>query len=162
MVDPGGNDVLGAGFVTVSDKSTFRFEDSFNFSGLNYDSITSFKLTLTFSDTNKTFWGVSTEDWRVRPGGSDTLVDMNNVGSQTTQTFTITSSFDTFQGMVTNKNFYFWLADEAFGANDFKLYSATLEIIGTQSAAAVPIPAAGWLLGTGIVGLVGFRRKLRG
>lgn len=46
QVDPGGNDVRGFGCVNVSDQSSQRFSDSFDFSGLNHGAITSFDLTL--------------------------------------------------------------------------------------------------------------------
>lgn len=33
--------------------------------------------------------------------------------------------------------------------------------IGSPATAAVPIPAAGWLLGSGLIGLIGFRSKAK-
>ena len=40
-------------------------------------------------------------------------------------------------------------------------YVVTSGTDGTISSSAVPIPAAAWLLGSGLVGMLGLRRKLR-
>ena len=156
-IDPGGNDVLSADYVEVSDQSSSRFSDDFDFSGLNYSSIDEFELTLRFRDTDDTFWFVFLEDWQVRPGDSSNLLDMDRVDDWSTQTFIIDSSIDTFDTMVSNQNFDLWFAEEAFGANQFKLDYAELEIHGTL----VPAPAAVWLFVTGILGFAGYRKKLK-
>jgi hypothetical protein len=59
--------------------------------------------------------------------------------------------------MVSNQNFDLWFAEEALGHHEFKLDYAELEIHGTP----VPVPAAVWLFSSGLVGLVGLRRKLK-
>lgn len=157
QVDPGGNDVLENDFVTVCDKSTLRFNDSFDFSSLNYGSITSFDLTLKFSNTQHPL-----EIWKVRAGESSNLITMKRTGnSQFAQTFVIDSTIDTFSQMVTNENFLLWFANEGISGSNFKLYDATLNIIGTPSAAAVPVPAAVWLFGSGLVGLAGIRKRAK-
>lgn len=114
-VDPGGSDVLRNDYVLVKDNSVPRFEDSFNYSNLNYEdgSIEKFILTLTFSYTNNSVLWFEAEDWKVRPGGSTTLLDIDRVGSsQTTQQFTIQNNFETFESL-NDGLFYFWLAEEA-------------------------------------------------
>jgi hypothetical protein len=60
--------------------------------------------------------------------------------------------------MVGNQDFYFWLADYGVHPNDLKLYDATLKIYG--EVAAVPITGAVWLLASGLIGLVGIRKRL--
>src|ERR1035437_5394097 len=66
--NPDGNDVLSNGYVTVSDQSTDRFNDSFGFSGLSYSAINHFDLALTYSNTNGAF--LNPEIWFTRPGGT--------------------------------------------------------------------------------------------
>lgn len=71
QVDPGGQDPLSDGYVTVYDTPTStgykRFNDSFSFSDLSYDSIESFKLTLNYGEVSSSSPYV--EYWWVRPGG---------------------------------------------------------------------------------------------
>lgn len=46
----------------------------------------------------------------------------------------------------------FWFAGQSYNTNSFLLYSQT-------KPAATPIPGAIWLLGSGIMGLIGLRRR---
>ena len=158
--DPGGNDALGNGYVTVSDHSTNRFNDSFDFSGLNYSAIDHFDLTLIYSNTNGAPF--NPEIWFARPGGTPdqyTSFRLNSTGnSSVSQTFTVDSSLvPEFNQMVAAKNFFFWFAEDTYGADDFKLYSAKLSVDGTP----VPEPGTMMLLGAGFLGLAvyGKRRK---
>jgi hypothetical protein len=75
-IDPGGNDSLSFNYVLVSDQSASRFNDTFNFDSLSFQSINSFTLALTFSNTNDKYLGFIPEDWRVRPGESSTLIQL--------------------------------------------------------------------------------------
>lgn len=175
QVDPGGNDVLSTGYVTVSDQSTERFNDSFDFSGLNYSSIDHFDLTLTYSniDTHKrydTFWGelYTGEFWHVRPGELNRPSDfgLNPVGNTpASSTYTINSDFDSqFNKMLSGKEFKFWLAEETSGKDNFNLYSAKLDIYGTAPAIAantapVPEPGTMVLFGVGMLGLAVFGKR---
>ena len=99
-IDPGGNDLLSRSFVTVNDRSTGRFFDSFDFSSLSYSSITSIALSLQFTRAGPS--GsilVPTELWAVRIQGSssgafldDQFAFLSDAGSP--QTTTISAATD--------------------------------------------------------------------
>lgn len=167
QVDPGGNDALGNGYVTVSDHSSQRFNDSFDFSGLSYGSIDYFDLTLTYAKTDDTYLWIFPEAWYVRPGAApspDSAFKLDRVGSTaTSDTFRIDATLTPFfQNMVSAENFYFWFAEEALGRNSFTLYSAALEINGTTAGATVPESGSLLLLGAGLLGLGLIRRRVVG
>jgi hypothetical protein len=182
--DPGGSDPLGDGYVTVSDQSSTRFNDSFDFSGLPYESIDRFDLTLTFYDAGPSFglfWGFipySKENWSVRVPGSDSSftgeTSGDNSGSDndffgslsdalSPQTFVVSMTSDTVGGddafaeALAIEKFIFGFSDFGVEKSAFNLESAKLDIVGV-----VPLPAAAWLLG-GIagLGLIAGRRKPR-
>jgi hypothetical protein len=164
--DPGGTDPLSSDYVLVRDytdsgNNSDRFTDTFDYHSLAYDSIEEFVLTLEFSNTDRSAFFVPVEDWRVRPGGTEVAseyFDINRVGdNKATQSFTIDSGFSVFDTLA-DGSFEYWFAEESLFENQFKLYNATLEVYGTPSA--VPLPAAVWLLGCGLVGLAGFRCRM--
>jgi hypothetical protein len=52
-------------------------------------------------------------------------------------------------------SFNLWFSEKSYRAFQFSLDKATLKVYGTS---AVPVPAAVWLLGSGLLGLTGTRR----
>jgi hypothetical protein len=164
QVDPGGQDPLSAGYVTVKDTATStgyqRFNDTFDFSSLNYASINHFDLTLTYSGVGSYLFGLG-ERWSARPGGTSnyTSFALNPSNGTVSQTFVIDSSLSPeFNQMVAAKNFFFWFAEDTIMSDEFKLNSATLTVDG---AAPVPEPGTIMLLGLGMAGLAVFSRRRR-
>ncbi|MCC5795167.1 MAG: hypothetical protein JJT85_10610 [Chromatiales bacterium] len=165
-------DTLNSNSITVTNSSGCqRFFDVFDFSGFAYDSIDSFELTLGFSDTNSLveqcflfFCSDVRDDWRVRPAssainGSASLPAMTRSDSYVEQTFAFDSTLDLFGDIVAGEAFYLWFAQEAGGARSFELFSASLSVFGTPTA-AVPAPAPLGLLLGGIA-LLALRRQVQ-
>ena len=169
QIDPAGNDALGNGYVTVSDQSKERFADAFGFANLEFATVDHFALTLNYSQTNGSFFGLVNEAWYVRPGGAleYTTFKLQRTGNtSTSSSFTIDAAMSPqFATMVGARSFEFWLAEDSLLLSDFRLNSAVLEIHGqapvVAAAAAIPEPATLALFGLALTGLAASRRRTK-
>ncbi|MFA9229791.1 MAG: VPLPA-CTERM sorting domain-containing protein [Microgenomates group bacterium] len=164
-LDPAGSDFVGPDYVQVSDGSTQRFSDAFNFSALDYDTISSFNLTLTFRDAGPSVFPA--ELWAVRVQGAnpasalDDLFALLTGNSWTQQITTVNAATDlftvnAFAHTLATETFSFWFSEFTSGRDKFTLASAKLDVYGT---APVPLPAGGLMLVGALGGLAAVRRR---
>lgn len=157
--------LLGTDYITVNDKTGVeRFFDTISFAGLAYDVIDTITLTLGFADAGS---GSFFSEWWLAfaPSGFTSGGSLDTDPSTRTTLGTLTGtgeiSFniaaDAFTTALAAETLGFWFGDQAWGANNFRLKSATLEVSGTVSP--VPLPAAGLLLLGALGGLAAVRRR---
>ncbi|QBL08342.1 PEP-CTERM sorting domain-containing protein [Rheinheimera sp. D18] len=170
-------DTKNANSITIKDTSSGcqRFADVFDFSALDFATISHFELDLTFSGTNNRYCFIFcfNEDWRILPasnGQRATLAEqtkLTRASGITQQTFVFDANTlsSLFNDIVDSKKFSLWFSEEAFGANNFNLYSANLSVYGTAASqpvadepAKVPAPASIALLGLGLLMLRRFKK----
>jgi len=182
LVNPGGSDVLGPNYVTVTDQSTTavaqrdRFFDNFNLVSLIGDTIERFELILTFSlagpsgNQAQCFFGLPVcEVWQVRINGSNdglrtddffaTLVSANSPETFALTILNDTGSRNAFAHSAATNDFSFWFSENSTRLDSFDLESARLNVFGTP--APIPVPAALplMLLALGGLGLAARRRR---
>lgn len=162
---PGGNcDAANATSITVNAltaSSCNRFGDAFDFSGIDYDSIDHFELTLTFSGAkDQKQFGLITESWSVRGGYNYTVsgVNFGTLDASGPQTFVFDGTRSNFANVVDAEAFYLFFATNQGASMKFDINSAKLEIFGTPAVASVPEPGSLALLSLSLIALGGMRR----
>lgn len=175
-VDPSGSDTLTAEAVIVSDRSSGRFSDVFDFSGVA-GTVTGLELLLDFDGANDRgcflfiFCGPS-EDWAARiqgSSGSRTSDDLFVGLTSSPQAISLSSAndglfTDVWAHSMNTRSLGVWFSESSFGSDSFSLRSATLNVFGEAPAisAATPVPAPGsvGLMGIGLAALGWmFRRR---
>lgn len=165
-VDPAGNDYLGTNYVKVSDASTSRFADGFDFSALSGHAIDGLELTLSFAGAGPSF--SPKELWAVRLQGFAPALSTDDqfgflVDPWSPQTFRADAASDAFFSSsafarsLAAGRLDFWFSEFTHGLDKFKLASARLTVTGLP--AAVPLPAGGLLLLGALGGVVALRRR---
>ena len=123
--DPSGSDALGTDYVQVSDGSTSRFSDSFDFTDVKFDSIDALVLTLKFSGSGPSFF--PGELWSLRVFGSNSVATVDDFFVPLADIFSPQSVFvtsltdflsggDAFATSVANKAFDFGFSEFSRGA----------------------------------------------
>ena len=162
---------VAADYVTVLDRNDStgnRFYHEISFGDLVYETISSLTVKLKVADAayKKGFLGLPAEEWFVygSKNGGTNQPDRDTLGSKLNGndwSVTLTTGSVLTQAIAAGK-MAFWFGDEGYEKNDFKLFSATVTIEGQAEApAAVPLPAAGFLLVGALGGLAAMRRRKR-
>lgn len=174
-------DTLNAGSVTVRTKSNAgygsgqfcqNFADKFDFSGVDYESISALVLTLQFSDTagGSCVFGFCSEQWRLRSASNlisapeaTSATNLTRSSGLTTQTFTLTRASlgaSLFDQIVAGEAYYMWFANSGTSNNhNFNLMSASMAIQGEAPLGTVPLPGTLALAGLGLAALGWSRRR---
>ena len=152
-------DTLNADSVRIYDTSRGcgRFYDNFDFSALDFASVDSFELSLTFSGISRFSF---VEDWNVRPGASaSNYAYTDDQSISTSLLFDETNvDNDTFQDILDTQNFTLMFAEETWFGDNFYLTSATLTVKGAVEVPE-PAPLALFSLGLFVLGVAQKRKK---
>lgn len=160
-------------FITIG--SPNDFQDSFDFTGFKYDAINAYTVAVTFTGNYMGYSRIGTpygpitypnEFWAVSPGtpladeplfgsGLSTVAG----GTIVTDVMTFTwGSYSTLEDMLNNGIFELLFSNLGYvDDGELDVYAVTVTALGTPT----PIPGAVWLFGSGLVGLVGIRRRMK-
>jgi hypothetical protein len=165
-VDPGGTDVLSSNYVTVSDTSTGRFYDRFDFSAVT-GTITGLIMTLNFDRAGPSCpFGVCAigETWAARiqgsnPGGTADDYFVNLFDDLSPMSILLDLSTDVgavnaFATSLANGYAELWFSESSIGGDSFRLASVGLKVFGEPVVGTVPTPGTLALAMFGLAGIV--------
>lgn len=144
---PGGTD-----YWTLNDDNATRFSDYFNLR--QFTSLTSVDITVNHKDNRNfaEYWKMEADNHALQVGWLSRSSD-----GWTPDNFSIDSSY--FSNILDHGGIGFHFSEFSLGDDQMKLDSIVFTVVGETSA--VPVPAALWLFGSGLLGLAGIRRKMK-
>lgn len=165
----------GPSNVWVSDAAATPFTHTFDLSAVTFSASSDFQLELTYSNVASAWWAGWSEQWDVVVDG-DSVGSLSNTsihgtcwvnGCDHTEASTV---YDLLSPAAGSTAVTFSFAENTTAGllgvgpepDGFRLISATLNI-SDASQTAVPLPAAAWLFGSALVGMMGLgaRRKMK-
>ena len=143
---------LSAPGIEITGTGTFNFMPILAVSGVGFynDSNTNWTITLLFDDTVSAFgiWsGAIEENW--------TYTAFDAQGNAIESTVTGISTNPIFHGIAANGIKSVTMSNVA---EDIAIFD---DLYFVPSVATVPVPAAVWLFGSGLLGLIGFAKRKR-
>ncbi|SLM30647.1 exported hypothetical protein [Desulfamplus magnetovallimortis] len=154
-----GNGPDGSDYWTLDDSNSTRFSDFFDLS--QFSSLDSVLISVRHIENNRTLllpgyyqerWSMEADNHTIQFGDLS-----NSKDSWQTDYFYVDDSY--FNTILEKGGIGFHFSESTWFNDIMKLDNITLTIEGTSSP--VPVPAALWLFGSGLLGMVSIRKKLK-